>query len=144
MPLPHSTKQDLEGYINGILPVEASDLVRSHLEVCEECQLRLAEVAMDGSWDGPERRSEPRVRVNFPGHLKILDPMTSVGPPHDVQVIEISRKGLKIQTPRFVIPKTLVQIRFNNQVLLGEVRYCVKADSGYYAGLRQIQDFPAR
>lgn len=140
---PHSTKQELEGYISGLLSTEDNNVVHSHLEQCEECQLRLAEVAMEARWDGPERRSEPRVPVNVVGHLKLLDPVTSVGPPHDVQVIEISRRGLKMHTPRFIIPKTLVQIRFNDQVTLAECRYCIRiASGGYHAGLRQLKDFP--
>ncbi len=98
---------------------------------------------MEGRWDKPERRSEPRVPVRFPGRLKLLDPLTSVGPPHDVQVIEISHSGLKISTPRHLIPKTLVQIRFSGKTVLGEVRYCNRMESGYHVGLKQVQDFPS-
>jgi len=96
---------------------------------------------MEAQWKGPERRQEPRVRVSFLGRLKLLDPVTSVGPPHDVQVVEISRGGLKIQTPRYLIPNTLVQIHFNGSATLGKVRYCTRMDSGYSAGIQRVQDF---
>jgi len=139
---PHSNTRDLELYIDGQLSEHDSNIVRAHLEGCEECQLRLADIALEGQWKGPERRSEPRVPVHYPGRLKLLDPVTSVGPPHDVEVVEISRSGLKIRTPRHLIPKTLVQVRFNGQQALGEVCYCNRAQPGYYAGIKLVQDFP--
>ncbi len=140
--LPHSSADDLEQYISGQLPAADSLVVQTHLEGCEECQLRLAEIALQTRWQGVELRSEPRVPVDFPARLKLLDPVTSVGPPHDVRVVEISRGGLKVRTPRFLIPKTLVQIRFNGRPVLGEVRYCNRNESEYHAGIKQIQDFP--
>jgi hypothetical protein len=141
---PHSSARDLEEYIEGHLSDEDSSVVRTHLEECEECQLRLADIALEAQWKGPERRREPRVPVNYPGRLKLLDPVTSVGPPHDVEVIEISRSGLKIRSPRFLITKTLVQIHFNGKTVLGEVRECVRTDPGYYAGIKLVEDFPSR
>jgi len=137
----HANAQDLEQYVSGQLSDADSSVVQQHLEICEECQNRLAEIAMQAQWTGPERRSEPRVPVSFPGRLKLLDPLTSVGPPHDVRVVEISRNGLKIRTPRFLIPKTLIQIHFNGQAMLGKVAYCQKLETGYNAGLRQVKDF---
>jgi hypothetical protein len=138
----HPSIVELEEYVDGNLPDEDSNVVRAHLEGCEECQGKLAEIALDLQWKGPERRGEPRVPVSFLGRLKLLDPVTSVGPPHDVEVIEISRNGLKIRTPRFLTPKTLVQIRFNGKAVLGEIRYCIKSESQYFAGMKLTTDFP--
>ncbi len=139
----HTSPVDLELYISGQMSDGNSVLVLRHLEECEECQLRLSDIAIEGRWQGPEHRGEPRVAVHFPGRLKLLHPLTSVGPPHQVEVIEISRSGLKLSTPRHLIPKTLVQVHFSGKVMLGEVRYCIKADSGYYAGIKQVKDFPS-
>jgi hypothetical protein len=138
----HSSAFDLKQYVSGQLGKADAALIQNHLEDCEECQLRLAEFALETQWKGVERRSEPRVQVSFPGRLKLLDPVTSVGPPHDVQVVEISRKGVKIRTPRYLIPKTLVQIRFNGKSALGEVQYCIRTGSEYHAGLQQVKNFP--
>ncbi len=141
--MPHSSSSDLKRYVKGQLSEEESSVIQSHLGQCEDCQLMLADVALDARWTGPERRSEPRVPVNSPGRLKPVDPVTSVGPPHHVQVVEISRNGLKVRTPRYLIPKTLIQVHFNGKTVLGEVRYCVKAEPEYYAGIRVVQDFPS-
>jgi hypothetical protein len=137
----HANDQDLEHYVSGVLSEAESAIVHAHLEECQECQLRLAEVAMRIQWTGPERRSEPRVQVSFTGRLKLLDPVTSVGPPHDVQVVEISHSGLKIRTPRYLIPKTLVQVHFSGQAMLGEIRWCNRTDAGYDAGIKKVDDF---
>jgi hypothetical protein len=138
----HSSDFDLKRYVTGQLATEDAAVVQAHLEQCEECQLRLADIALQAQWKDTEQRIEPRVPVNLVGRLKLLDPVTSVGPPHDVRVVEISRGGLKVRTPRFLIPKTLVQIVFDGKPVLGEVRYCVKVDSEYQAGIKQIQNFP--
>jgi hypothetical protein len=42
-----------------------------------------------------------------------------------------------------MVPKTLVQVRLPGKITLAEVRYCLKTDSGYYVGLKQVPDFPA-
>lgn len=139
---PHSSAHELEEYIAGRLSPADSSAVQKHLDACEECQLLLADVAISAQWTGPERRSEPRIPVQFAGRLKLLDPVTSIGPPHEIVVVEISRGGLKIRTPRFLVPKTLVQVRFNGKAVLGEVRYCDKTGNEYIAGLRLTQDFP--
>jgi hypothetical protein len=139
----HSSTQALEDYVSGKLSADDSSLVQSHLDKCEECQHRLVEIALDVQWKGVERRKEPRVPVRFPGRLKLLDPITSVSPPHEVEVVEISRSGFKIRTDRYLIPKTLVQVRFNGRAVLGEVRYCIRTDAGYQAGLERRQDFPS-
>jgi hypothetical protein len=137
----HANTEDLEQYVTGQFDEEDSAIVHQHLEKCEQCQLRLAEIAMVVQYKGPERRSEPRISVNFAGRLKLLDPLTSVGPPHDVHIIEISRTGLKIQTPRYLIPNTIVQVHFNGLAKLGKVRYCSRSESGYAAGIQQVEDF---
>ncbi len=127
--------------MSGQLSEKDSALVHAHLEECEECRLKLVEIAIEAQWKGPEKRQEPRIRVSFSGRLKLLDPVTSIGPPHDVRVIEISRGGLKIQTLRYLIPNTLVQVHFNGSATLGKVRFCIRSENGYTAGIERVQDF---
>jgi hypothetical protein len=117
--------------------------VRTHLEGCEECQVRLADIALDVSPQGSERRGGPRAPVSIPGRLKLLDPLTSVGPAHAVEIVDMSAGGLKIRTPRHLIPKTLVQIGYEGKAVLGVVQYCSKAESGYHAGIELKPDFPS-
>jgi Putative zinc-finger/PilZ domain len=136
----HSSTSELEQYADGLLSEEASSQVRAHLEVCEQCQVRLAGIGVDSQ---TERRVEPRATISQPGRLKLLDPLTSVGPAHDVQVVEVSEGGLKIRTPRQLLPKALVQIRFEGKSVLGVVRYCITTEAGYEAGIELRPDFPS-
>jgi hypothetical protein len=139
----HASARELEQYVGGTLSAGECTLLESHLAECEECQLRLAGAALQTPWAGEEHRSEPRIAVKFQARLKLLDPVTSASPPHVVQVVEISRSGLKVRTPRNLLPKTLVQVRFNGKAVLGEVRYCDKMDGAFYAGIRRVPDFPS-
>jgi anti-sigma factor RsiW len=139
----HCSVFDLKQYVGGHLAPAQAAVIQAHMEDCEECQLRLADIALETQWKDEERRSDPRVPVDYPARLKLLDPVTSVGPPHEARVVEISRNGLRIRTTRFLIPKSLVQIRFNGKAMLAEVRYCIKAGPEYHAGLCLTEDFPS-
>jgi len=139
---PHASKRDLEEYVDGLLSDEDSSSLRTHLDGCAECQRRLAEFTPGVPEHDPERRTETRALVHFPGRLKLLDPVTSTGPPHQVEVIEISSGGLKIRTERSLIPKTLVQIRYEGKAVLGEVRYCIRVGAEYHAGIELKEEFP--
>jgi hypothetical protein len=47
----------------------------------------------------------------------------------------------RVSLAGFLVPKTQVQIRFNNQGTLGEVRYCLKTEVGHHAGVKLMKDF---
>ena len=54
-----------------------------------------------------------------------------------VQIVDISKKGLGILASKAVLPGTIVQVRINTAVELGEVRHCsARDDDGYRIGLR--------
>jgi hypothetical protein len=56
-----------------------------------------------------------------------------------VKIVDISKNGLGILSPKVALPGTIVQIRMNTAVELGEVRYCSACDgSGYRIGLRFV------
>lgn len=87
--------------------------------------------------DGQERRSEVRQSVNQPASLKELLPY--VAQRREVQVLEISKSGLKLHVSRQIDPGTLVQIRLEDMIVTGEVRYWVSAGDEFQVGI-QIQD----
>jgi len=54
-----------------------------------------------------------------------------------VKIVDISKNGLGILAPKSVLPGTIVQVRINTAVELGEVRHCsTRDDNGYRIGLR--------
>jgi len=87
---------------------------------------------------GPdERRRELRKPTNDAASAQVISPLTLE---HlDVQVLDISRNGLKIRAPKFLNSGVILQMRLRDTLILGEVRYCVQTDDGFWAGLH-IQD----
>jgi len=72
-----------------------------------------------------------------PGQMRTFSPVSRVK--IQIQIIDISRSGLKVRTPQLVFRGTIVQVRVREAIILGEVRYCVAAGTEFDAGI-QIQD----
>ena len=82
-----------------------------------------------------DRRTEPRDEVSVRARLKSLDPVTSIGPSTVVEIVEISRHGLKIFVTRPYIPGFLVQLTMFHEVLTGKVRHCTAVRGGFHVGI---------
>jgi PilZ domain len=87
-----------------------------------------------------ERRREPRTEVDIRGRVKSINPLTSTGPSTVVQIVEISRHGLKLFVTRPYIVNMLVQITIGSQFIMGKVRHCTKLDKGYHVGVERIKN----
>ncbi len=58
---------------------------------------------------------------------------------HKVKIVDISKNGLGIVAANAVVPGTIMQVRINTAVELGEVRYCSACDGNEHRiGLRFI------
>ncbi len=96
------------------------------------------------SWDAAvagERRREKRISVGIRARMKSVDPVTSLGPSLTVEVVELSRGGLKIKTPRELLPGSLVQVIAGSRIMLGKVRHCTRIDEGFALGVELVKDF---
>src|SRR3954463_1255971 len=89
-------------------------------------------------WTG-DRRREPRDAVKVRARLKSLDPVTSTGPSTVVQVIEISRRGLKVFVPRLILPNSIVLVTMFHEVIAGKVRHCTPFASGFHLGIERTK-----
>jgi PilZ domain len=87
-----------------------------------------------------ERRSEHRSEVNLRGRIKSFNPLTSSSLSTGVRIIEISRRGLKIEATLPYIPYSLVQVTIGNQMVMGEVRHCTQIESGFHVGIEKVDD----
>jgi hypothetical protein len=139
---------DLDLYVAGRLSAADSYPIRAHLIECEVCGRRLAravecmlELAAQSRSRfrlvNRERRQEPRTSTNDPGSMRMLHPV--VGNWSNVRILDASKSGIRVQTSEFIQTGSLVQLRIKNTIVLGEVRYCVDAGDGFYAGV-QVQD----
>jgi hypothetical protein len=82
-----------------------------------------------------EQRREVRVTLDSPARIKALDPLTSLGPSATGQILNTSISGLKLKVPRAFVPGAVVQIRFQGQIVLGTVRYCIPLENEFFVGV---------
>lgn len=84
-----------------------------------------------------DRRTETRFPENHPATLKLLNPQTSARIP--AIIVDSSGGGVKLSVDRDILPGTLVQVRVDGRVLLGEVRFSNPQGNAYLVGVR-LQD----
>jgi hypothetical protein len=149
----HISDEDLELYILARLPAHQASALESHLTGCGSCTARLSEVAevtfkvirlntrQRGDYAGAEKRREHRIPSDDPGQMQTFSPFSPAK--IQVQIMDVSRNGLKLRTSQFVSQGTIVQVRVKQAIILGEVRYCVAAGDKFDAGI-QIQDVVPR
>lgn len=149
MPMTHVSDEDLELFFLGRLPSDRLSVVESHLTDCSLCASRLSEVTgiffgilglsnrQLGDYEGVEKRREHRIPTGDSGQMQRFSPFSSEK--IRVQMMDISRNGLKVRTSQFVGRGTIVQVRVKKAIVLGEVRYCVAAGTEFDTGI-QIQD----
>lgn len=143
----HIADKDLELYVRGRLTESASALVVSHTESCAECRRKLDEAAQfirqlaalsqrQGFYDGTEKRVEPRTPTNEFGSLQAINPL--IVDRREVQILDVSKVGLKLHCAIYLQVGTLVQVRLKKDFILREVRYCNPVSGGFHVGI-QIQ-----
>ena len=149
MPTAHLDNDDLERYLLGQLASDKLSAVESHLVSCSSCTTQLSTTAgfafrlfklanrYIGNYTGNEKRREHRIPTDDAGQMQSFSPFSLTKIP--IQIMDISRNGLKVQTPHFAGPGTIVQVVFKGAIILGEVRYCIAAGTEFAAGI-QIQD----
>jgi hypothetical protein len=140
----HIHADDLDLYTQGRLGVEETAIAESHLLECENCRQLLSEglgrrlalhpIKASAPISGQKRR-EPRFSVNGEATVQELHPLSLDR--HKVKVVNVSRNGLGIVGPTAILPGTIVQLRINGTIELGNVRYCTAIEGGQFRiGLR--------
>jgi hypothetical protein len=80
-----------------------------------------------------ELRREPRFAVNDPVRVTILN--VPDYPSLEGQVSNLSKSGLAVMLPTAIPSGCQVKVELADGVVLGEVRYCKKADEEFTAGV---------
>jgi hypothetical protein len=143
----HAHDDDLALYLQGRLQPERLSAIEPHLFACDTCRERLSRcfgsrlilhLIGRAKTDEGRERSEPRFTTGSGAMLQELSPLSFDR--QKVQIVDISKNGLGIVAPKAIFPGTIVQIRINTTVELGEVRYSLARDddNGYRIGLRFI------
>ncbi len=145
----HVPEEDLELYVRGRLESERTSQVEQHLlecNICQEClvvclgqqvAVRLVQRTKPGS---AQKRSEPRFNAEGEATVQALHPLSVER--HKVTIVNVSKNGFGILSPKAILPGTIVQLRINGTVELGSVRYCsVLEDKRFRIGLRLHHGF---
>src|SRR5579863_594911 len=142
----HASYDDLVRYIQGRLKAERLSVVDLHLLDCDICRERLSKTIGSqlmlhfvgkAKADQKRERSEPRFSTVSEAVVQNLDPLSFDR--ENVRIVDISKNGLGIVAAKAALPGTIVQVRINAAVELGEVRYCSACeDNRYRIGVRFI------
>jgi hypothetical protein len=134
----HPSVEDLKRYALGQVPTSHS--IETHLLQCRTCRTILAELASGPKRTPIERRSEVRIALESPARIKALDPLTSIGPSSSGQVLNTSRTGVQLRVKRAFLPGSVVQIRFQDQIVIGTVKYCTPSGDEFQIGEQLKED----
>ena len=88
-----------------------------------------------------ERRSEARIADDSPARIKELNPMVSLGPSLRGRLVNTSSKGLKVSVPRSIVQGSVVQVRFRDRIVVGQVKYCTPVEQEFIVGIRLKEDW---
>jgi len=142
----HASYDDLIRYIQGRLGQERLAVIDPHLLKCHTCRERLAlsissqlmlHIVGKTKADQKRERSEVRFSTGAEAIVQELSPLSLDR--QKVKIVDISKNGLGILGPRAALPGTIMQLRINTTVELGEVRHCSACEcNGYRIGLRFI------
>lgn len=82
-----------------------------------------------------DRRKEPRFPADENGKLKSLPPLEiSVS---SIEIVNRSARGMRLRTVRGDLPVgAWIQVRTENEVILGQVRYCNSDGNGFFVGVK--------
>ena len=142
----HLQDQDLELYLLERVPKNNISAMDSHLADCGACDQRLVQEIsllplsnLDplGVPGAEEKRREPRYQTEDAVSLQALSPFSANR--HLGKLADVSRSGMKIQTPVRVESGTLIKISLKNVIAFGESRYCVKMGDGFHFGVQLSQ-----
>ena len=147
----HIEEKDLELYLKAQLSSESIAVIDAHLGGCGDCVGKLAEQdkclwylaelsAGERAGDGDKRR-HPRVVTNEPAAIQVIHPFGI--DTWDVRIVDVSIGGLRTYTPKNLMPGSLIKVKMQYSVACGDVRYCVTAENGFYAGVR-LHDYSVR
>ena len=139
----HIHEDDLELYLRGRVEAERVSSIEQHLLECNICRLQLSsslgqrlaiQMISGPKGDSTQKRSEPRFDTKGEGTLQEIHPLSFAR--YNVKIVNVSKNGLGLVSPKAILPGTIVQLRIKDIVELANVRYCSASEEGFRIGLR--------
>jgi len=127
----HVNRMDLERLVVDPLPNPELSAIQVHLQECQACQ-----IALTAKLSEEEAAGNPRVNSNTAAKIKVLDPITSLGPSSPAHLMNASPQSLHVRVPRFIFIGALVHVRSSIGLAFGHVRYCIPAGPEFQIGVK--------
>jgi hypothetical protein len=117
----HVTRGDVENLVVG----HGSELaaIQNHLQECQVCQAEVAAML------------EVEYRPT-PTRVKVLDPITSLGPSAPARLMATCESGMHIRVATPIFVGALVQVRSSDLSAFGRVRYCIPVGLEFQIGVK--------
>jgi hypothetical protein len=127
----HISRVDVERLVIEKEPTPSESATQCHLQGCEVCQAELV-----ASLNEEELAGNPRINSNTAARIKMLDPLTSVGPAAPAHLLNASPQSLHVRVSRSMLIGTLVHVRSVLGHTFGRVRYCIPAGCEFQIGVK--------
>jgi len=106
--------------------VSALAAIQAHLQECVGCQIELA----------AKLEADPQINSNVAARIKVLDPITSVGPSAPAHLLNMLSQGLHVRVCRLMLVGARIHVRSPLGHAFGNVRYCIPAGLGFQIGVK--------
>lgn len=126
----HLTRLDLERLVVEQSPDPELSAIQAHLQECAACQDELVS-KIEEETAGNVGNNSSAVAC-----IKILDPLTSIGPSAPAQLLNASRQALHMRVSRLMLVGSQVYVRSPLGQSFGRVRYCFPVGSEFQIGVR--------
>lgn len=90
--------------------------------------------------DPAERRKDRRIATKASATMRVLGKAAGVAAL--IQILDVSTRGMRINVPRALKRNERVEIRVEDMVIIGKVRYCVSKVRTYHAGVLIEEAYP--
>ena len=140
----HPEPDEFALYLKGQLSRDVIPALEHHLASCEACvqALReqdrylwcLAEISTNEFSLEGEKRRYPRLGTDEPAVIQSLEPFATDA--WDVRIVDVSRGGVRIQSPRPLAVDSLIRVKMKFSVACGDVRHCSPVENGFQVGVR--------
>jgi hypothetical protein len=84
-----------------------------------------------------ERRRGVRYPTDEPASFIQIHPAAEGRVP--IRVRDVSEKGMRLQTPQYIFPGTIIQVRLSKLIAVVEVRYCRSDGERFSAGVEVLE-----
>ena len=125
----HLTPAHLERLVVEQGPDPELSAIQVHLQECRACQAELSAKLHDEEVAGNRQ-------VNSWARIKILNPITSIGPSAPAYLLTASPRSLHIRVSRLMFVGARVHVRSPLGQGFGSVRYCIPAGAEFQIGVR--------